>query len=151
MQSSSSPASSTLKFERILAVIGTGLCLIVSVLVWLTFSTQQSMWPLPDLYLLEILAASILGVWCLWGDEPELSPLRGILTWVTVGILFAFVIMASFSIGLWFLPVAILFVVAAILADRRKGYNLAVHLGIGLAAAFIQATLMIIIIRLFYA
>jgi hypothetical protein len=150
MQNTSSPTSSTLSLERFLAVLGTVICLVLSVLVWLVFSAQQSMWPLPDLYLLEMLAGSILATWSLWSNESGLSPLRGILTWVVVGVLFAFVIIGSFSIGFWFIPVAGLFAIAAILSDRRQGRNLVINLGIGLVAAIVQAALMLVAIRFLY-
>jgi hypothetical protein len=150
MQNTPSPAPSALNLERILAVIGMVICLIVSILVWLIFSAQQSMWPFPDLYLLEMLAVSILGTWGIWGNESRSSPHRGFLTWVVVGIFCAFVIVGSFSIGFWYMPVAGLFAIAALLADRRKGYNLAIHFFIGLAAALFQAILMFAIIRYIY-
>ena len=150
MQNTPSHAPSSHKLERFLAVIGTIICVIVSVLVWLVVSARQSMWPLPDLYLLEMITASILGMWSIWGNESSSSPPRGILTWVVVGILVAFVIMGSFSIGFWFMPAVGLFAIAAILSDRRQGRNLVIHLGIGLVAALAQAALMLIVIRLLY-
>jgi hypothetical protein len=62
MQGISTHTTSTRKLERLLAVIGTAVCLIVSVRIWQVFSAQQPMWRLPDLYLLEMVAASILGM-----------------------------------------------------------------------------------------
>ena len=108
------------------------------------------MWPLPDLYLLEMLAASFLGTWGIWNNDSKRSPLHGILIWAVVGVLFAFVIMGVFSIGFVFMPVAGLFAFAAILSDRRQAHNPIVHLGIGLAAALVQAALMLAAIRFLY-
>jgi hypothetical protein len=150
MQDISSHTTSTRKLERLLAVIGTAICLIVSALIWQVVSRQQPMWPLPDLYLLEMLAASVLGTWGIWSNGSRQSPLRGILIWVVAGVLFAFVIMGAFSIGFFFTPVAGLFAIAAILSDRRQAHNLIVHLGVGLAAALVQAALMLAVIRLLY-
>ncbi len=151
MQDISPHKPSTRKLERLLAVIGTAICLIVSAGIWVVFSAQQPMWPLPDLYLLEMFVASILGTWGIWSTESRLSPLRGILIWVVVGVLFAFVIIGAWSIGFLFTPVAGLFAIAAILSDLRQGHNLVVHLGVGLAAALAQAALMLAVIRFLYA
>jgi hypothetical protein len=150
MQDISSHTTSTRKPERLLAVVGTAICVIVSVLIWQVVSRQQPMWPLPDLYLLEMLAASVLGIWGIWNNDSRQSPLRGVLNWAVVGVLFAFVIMGSFSIGFLFIPVAGLFAIAAILSDRRQVHNLVVHIGVSLAAALVQAGLMLAAIRLLY-
>jgi hypothetical protein len=141
MQDLPSQSSSTRKLERSLAVIGTALCLIVSAGVWYAISAQQAMWPLPALYLLEMPLASVLGLWSIW------SSIRGILIWVVVGILFAFVVLGALSVGFLFLPVAILFAVAAVLFDRRLHSNLVVHLCVAVGAALLQAALMLTLIR----
>lgn len=148
MQDIHSHTTSTRKLELFLAVLGTAVCLMVSVRIWQVFSAQQPMWPLPDLYLLEMLAASVLGLWCLWSTGSRESSVRGILVWVVVGILFAFVIIGAWTVGFLFIPVAILFILAAVLFDRRQGYNLIVHVCVGLAAALSQAALMLIVIRI---
>lgn len=73
------------------------------------------------------------------------------LTWVAVGVLLGFVVMGAFSIvGLLFVPVALVFMIAAILADHRRRRNLIVHLGIGVLVAMIQVALMFAVIRLLY-
>lgn len=148
MQSASVLTPSTRNLERILAVIGTAVCLVVSILIWQVLSVQQTMWPLPDLYLLEMPAACLLGIWCIWSSGSGLSSLRGYLVWLIVGILFAFVIMGAWSVGFLFVPVAGLFAVTAVLSDLRQHEKLVFHLGAGLAAAVAQAALMLFVIRL---
>jgi hypothetical protein len=148
MQGASLRTSSTLNLERILAGIGTAVCLIVSILIWQALSAQQPMWPLPDLYLMEMLAACVLGIWCIWNSGSGRSPLRIYLVWVVVGIQFAFVIMGAWSVGFLFLPVAGLFALTAVISDRRQRGKLVFHLGAGLAAAVAQAALMLFVIRL---
>ena len=147
MKDNSSHTTSIRTLEFILALTATAICLIVSVYVWLVLSAQQPMWPLPGLYLLEMPAVSILGLWSIGSNETRLSRLRGFLTWVTVGILFAFVVLGALSVGFLIAPVAILFAIAAILSDHRQGHNLVAHLGIGLVAALAQAALMLDVIR----
>jgi hypothetical protein len=150
MQNSSSKIASTRMLERILAGIGTVVCLTVSVLVWLLVGAQQPLWPFPALYLIEMAAVSILGMACIWSNESRLSALCGISTWTAAGIMFAFVIMGAFSIGYWFLPTAGLFAIAALLSTRRQGRNLVVPLCVGLPAALAQAALMLAVIRILY-
>ncbi|HLO17378.1 MAG TPA: hypothetical protein VK206_21270 [Anaerolineales bacterium] len=148
MQNSSPSSASTRNFERFLAVIAVTLSLIISVRIWLAFSQQQPMWPLPDLYLLEMLAASTLAMLEILGNGRKQFRSHGILTWIAVGILLAFVVIGAWSIGFFFAPVAGLLAIAAIWSDRRHGRNLVVHLGIGLAAALVQAALMLAVIHL---
>jgi hypothetical protein len=148
MKNISPDSVSTGGLERFLVVIGAALCLIASVWIWLIVSRQQPMWPLPDLYLLEMIAASALAMFDILSNESKQLHLRGILVWATVGVLLAFVVMGILSIGFLYAPVAGLFAIAAILSDRRRGHNLLVHLGIGLAAALIQAALMLVVVRL---
>jgi peptidoglycan/LPS O-acetylase OafA/YrhL len=146
MQAVSPPTNSTRRLERILAVLAAAACLLICALIWQVVSAQQPMWPLPALYLLEMLAASILGVWDIWSSETRQH--GAIVTWVAAGILLAFVILGAWSVGFLFIPVASLLAAAAVLSDRRQGRNLALHLGVGLGAAFVQAALMLGIIGL---
>jgi hypothetical protein len=148
MKDNSSHTTSIRTLEFILALTATTICLIVSVYVWSVLRAQQPIWPLPGLYLLEMPAVSILGLWSIGSNETRLSTLRGFLTWVTVGILFAFVVLGALSVGFLFAPVAILFAIAAILSDHKQGHNLVAHLGIGLVATLAQAALMLVVIRL---
>ncbi len=147
MKDNSSPTTSIRTLEFILALAASAICLIVCVYVWLVLRAQQPIWPLPGLYLLEMLAVSFLGLWSIGSNETRLSRLRGFLTWVTVGILFAFVVLGVLSVGFLFAPVAVLFTIAAILSDHRQGHSLVAHLGIGLVAAVAQAALMLVVIR----
>jgi len=146
----SPPTRSTRKLERLLAALAAAICLILCTLIWQVLSAQQPMWPLPALYLLEMPAASILGLWDIWSGETRPSPSGGIVTWAVTGILFAFVIIGAWSVGFLFIPVAGLFGIAAVLSDRRQGHNLVVHLGVGLAAALAQTALMLAVIRFLY-
>jgi asparagine N-glycosylation enzyme membrane subunit Stt3 len=173
--------TSTQKFERFLAVLGTAVCLTDSIQVWQVIGAQQEMWPLPGLYLLEMVAVSALFLWAIWGDgdlrsrsggvrrplpsESGVGPttlrygvlredprraggIRGTMSWVAVGVLVAFVIMGAWSVGFLYAPVALLFIIAAILSDRRAGHNLLVHFGVAFAAALAQAAMMLAVISL---
>lgn len=147
MSSTSSHTSSAFGLERWLAGIACLLCLGVSAAVWLSLHTRQPLWPLPDLYLLEISAASSLAVWGLWDQS---SSLRRSLAWACAGVTLGFAILAGFSIGFLYLPSAGLLALACFLADLRLGGRLVAHLGIWLAAAVLQAGLMLGVIRVLF-
>jgi len=112
MQSTPSQGTSTRIIEQFFAFVGAIICLIVSVRVLQVVGEQQAMWPLPGLYLLEMLVASGLAVFAVLGDEAKQSRLRPVLIWVAVGMLLAFTIMGAWSIGFLFAPVASLFALA---------------------------------------
>ncbi len=50
---------STRSLEQFLAIVGVAVCANISALIWQSVSAQQPMWPLPALYLLEMVALSL--------------------------------------------------------------------------------------------
>ena len=134
--------------ERWIGMAAAVLCLIVSIWAWLALRTLQPLWPLPDLYLLEMIVVSSLGAWGLWRPRARFATSSMNLTWVCSGLIFGFAILAGFSIGLYYLPSGGLLAIAALLSDLRQTGRLLIHLGIGLAAAVLQAALMLAIIQI---
>ena len=148
MKNNLSRTKSTQKLQRYLAIIGMIICLVAVAIIWQAISAYQSMWPLPGLYFVEMIAACGVGMWSIWSIESSQSLLRGFLVWVVVGILFAFIFMGAASVGFLFMPVAVLFAIAAILVDRRETRYQLHHMGVAVAAALIQAVLMVVIVQL---
>ena len=136
--------------ERFLAIIGAASCLVISIRIWQVLSGQQPMWPLPSLYLLEMVAVGFAGTLGILKSDSSQSRLAGILTWAAVGVFAAFIVMGAWSIGLLFLPAGVLLLIAAILADRRRSLNSVMHLGVAAFAAIIQVALMLAVIRIIY-
>jgi hypothetical protein len=92
---------------------------------------QQPLFPLPGLYLLEIAAAGLTGLWAV-------RHLKHNLLWGITGILLAFVILGAWTIGLYLLPGTAAFLVTAItLPDRRVRRGLISLTTAGLAQAFV--------------
>jgi hypothetical protein len=83
--------------------------------------------------MVNIIQGNILGRW---------------VTWAVVGVLLAFVVMGSLSIGFCFLPIALIFTITAISLDRREWQSIVRHLGICIIAGLAQIVLMLIVIRL---
>jgi hypothetical protein len=134
--------------ERFLAVVGATVCLIVSVRIWQVLGSQQPMWPLPGLYVLELLAVSAVGMLGIFRDGSEQFASGATLTWAAVGVLFGFGVMGAWSIGLVYLPVAAIFLIAAIVSDRRRHQTSAAHVGVGVLAALAQVALMLAVVGL---
>jgi hypothetical protein len=132
--------------ERFLAIVGAVVCLIITLRIWQVFSGQQPMWPLPGLYLVEMAGLSAIGMLCIIRDDPR----GGSVAWIIVGVLLAFAVIGAWSIGPLFLPVALIFVLTAILSDRRRNRRIVFHLGLCVVAAIAQAALMLAAIRLLY-
>ena len=144
------PLNSTTKttcplLERTLAIAGTVICLVLSAILWWSIGAQQSLWPLPGLYFIEMAVLSIVcGLLAFFDGNP-----RGqFITWGTVGIFTAFSILGAWSVGFFYLPVAIIFGVIAIRSDLRNEQPVAAHVAVCLFAGLVQVALMLAAIRL---
>jgi len=132
------------KTEVILSIIAAAACLGITLWLWGSLSAVQSLWPFPALYLLELIAISAIALYSSLRDVQA----AGIIIWSVVGLFLAFVILASFTIGLFYYPVVILFTIVAILSDLRHKRKLLPHLGIFLLAAILQTGLIFFILQL---
>jgi hypothetical protein len=73
-----------------------------------------------------------------------------VITWGAVGIFSAFSILGAWSVGFFYLPVAIIFGVIAIRSDLRDKQPIAAHAGVCLIAGIVQVVLMLAAIRLLF-
>lgn len=129
----------TSPLERFLAIFAAVVCLIITILFWLSISSYQAMWPLPGLYFLEIVTLSIVTAFMFARGDP-----RGqYLTWGTAGVIGAFSILAALSVGFFYLPIALIFAGIAVTSDVRNKKNIPAHLGIFLIAGIAQFALIL--------
>jgi hypothetical protein len=141
-----SQTTPTQLFERILAFIGAVICLIVTIIIWWSISAQQSMWPLPGLYFIEMVALSSMSAFLfIRGNARD-----KILIWGAVGAIIGFSILGALSVGFFYLPVALIFFIVSITSDVRNKQRIAVHLGVCVITAVVQAAMMLTAIRLLY-
>jgi len=133
----------TTPLEKLLAIFATVVCLTVTVIIWWSISVHQSIWPLPGLYFIELVTLSLISTVVFVYSRGRIR----VISWIVAGILMAFAILGAFSIGPFYLPIAVIFTVISITSDIRNKQPLIAHIGIGLAAALIQAALMLLIIR----
>ena len=135
------------RLERILAILAAGVCLIITLVFWLSIRPYQSMWPLPGLYFVEIVALSFMSTFIFVRDD-----LRGsLMTWVAAGVISAFSFLGALSVGCFYLPVALMFSVISLTWDVRNKQNKPARLGIFLIAGIVQSVLMLVAIRLHIA
>jgi hypothetical protein len=137
----------THSLERILAIAGTVICLVVTVILWRSIGAQQSLWPFPGLYFLEM---AVLSVVCALLAFAGHNSLGQFITWVSVGIFFGFSILGAMSVGFFYLPVAVIFAVIAIRSDIKKKQHIAAHIGACLIAGIVQAVLMLAVIHILF-
>ena len=132
--------------ERLLAAGSAGVCVILTATIWQLTSQQQPMWPLPALYLLEMVSASLVGLWGIARGDTA----RSAVAWAAAGAVLGFAIIGGFSVGFFYLPMTALLALAALWRARLAWRSLPLHLGLALLAAVAQAALMLIVIRVLY-
>ncbi|HET6845622.1 MAG TPA: hypothetical protein VFH29_02235 [Anaerolineales bacterium] len=130
--------------ERTIAVLGAALSLVLTWRIWSVVAAAQNTWPFPALYFIELaaftLASAILYV--------VSSPSRHILTWITVGVLTAFSILGAWTVGLYYAPLAGLFLILAVGGDLRHGGRLLMHAAVAALAAVAEAAAILLLARL---
>lgn len=89
------PQTASRSLERFLTVVGAVTCVIVAVRIWQVVGETQPTWPLPGLYLIELVSLSVSGAYLSLRDSPH--GVAGL--WANVGVLCAFVVMGAWSIG----------------------------------------------------
>ncbi len=137
------PQVASRSIERFLAVTSMVVCLGTTAEIWQVFSPLQSMWPLPGLYLIEILLLTIAVVIMVVLD----ASLGGSMIWGSVGAMLAFAFMAAFTVGLLYAPEIVMLIAVGTLYLRRRKERFPVHLALGAAAALAQGALMLATIK----
>jgi hypothetical protein len=131
------------RLERILITLAAAICLVITLLFWFRISGYQNMWPLPSLYFIELVAISTISAFIFVRGDPRGS----LITWVAAGVISAFSILGAFSIGFFYLPIALIFTVVSVTSDVRNKQHITAHLAIFLFAGILQFVLMFIAIR----
>jgi hypothetical protein len=140
------PTTTIHPIERFLAILGAIVCLIITIPIWWSISAQQTMWPLPGLYLIEMVALSIISTFAFFRGDPR----DKFITWGAIGVIGAFSMVGAFSVGFFYLPVALIFAIISVTSDVRNKQHILAHLGICLIAGIAQGILMFAIIILLY-
>ena len=127
------------RLERILAILAVVVCLIITLVFWFTISPYQGMWPLPGLYFVEMVSLSFISTFIFVRGDPRGS----LMTWVAAGVISAFSFLGALSVGIFYLPVALMFSVISLASDVRNKQNRPARLGIFLMSVIAQLALML--------
>ena len=131
-------------FERFVAILGAVLCLLTTIVLWASISAHQTMWPLPGLYFLEMLALSVVS-----SSIFVRGDLRSrFITWGAAGAMSAFSILGALSVGFFYLPLALIIAVLSVISDVRNKRRITAHLVSFLIGGISQSVLMLAVIRL---
>lgn len=95
-----------------------------------------SLWPFPGIVLLEIAVLGLMGLVAVGLD-------REVLTWAVVGALVGLMFLGIFSVGPFLFPTVSAFLVAALMADRRKERRSLPKLGLAAVTMIGNAVLLI--------
>jgi len=107
----------------------------------ITIEGILSQWPFPLIYFIEIASLGIIGLVAVAKIQLNLKSNWSGVPWVCSGVLFAFVILGAWTIGLFLLPAMILFLVTGILVDKKTGGEIPLHLVYFVSAGIAQAAL----------
>ena len=116
--------------ERTLALLAAAICLILTLLVWQWSGRQQPMWPLPALYLIQLLALTVAAAAATFRHVAA----AGALIWLAFGAISAFSVLTE-PFGLLYVPVAVLLLTMGLLFIRRTGPRPWMFLGLAAVAA----------------
>ena len=132
--------------RRYIALLAVASSLAITIGLWQVISGYQEMWPLPALYLLEMVLLTAIAAFIVFLDTR--AALFG--CWAITGAISAFAILGAFSIGFAYIPVVLLVAVATLLGPNMglKGYIAGITTGILAGAA--QAGVMLAAIRGLY-
>ncbi len=140
MQNNRSDKSSRL--EMFLALAGLAICLFVTAFIWGGIASQQPMWPLPGAYFTEVMVLSAVnGI--LWVTHNRW---RRWVNLAAAGIFSVLVVIGLFSIGLFYIPNALIYLLLAILSGIRAKQKPWLPMAIALIAAAVQLLLMLLAI-----
>jgi hypothetical protein len=129
-----------------LILSGTGCltCIIITAVIGSSLASLQNIWLLPGAYFLEITIGAMAGFLAVLTRHPGASK----VLWIYCGTLLVFILMASFSVGFFFIPVLVIFGVVSILLDLKQKKLLPAHLGLFFCGLILQLVLMLAILWL---
>jgi len=131
-----------------LSGIGVVISIVNCIVVWQVVSSYQPMFPLPALYLFELIAGGVIGWLGIIYGEVVALPYGAYLPWVTVGVVAAFVVLGAMSVGFFYLPVLLLFIATVILFDVRTKRMIVLDFGVAGVVALVQAGIMLVVIQI---
>jgi hypothetical protein len=112
--------------------------------IWQVISAQQAMWPLPALYLIEMLVLPAAAC-AILVRRPGLGTAAA---WGAAGATAGFAVMGAWSVGPVYVPIALLLLGAGVLGLAGTRRPVFPQLVIAIVAAGLQATVMLTMVAL---
>jgi len=97
------------------------------------------LWPFPLVYFLEIIGLGVLGVLAVYNFQGKKKSTWSGVPWICSGILLAFVILGSWTIGFFLLPAMVIYLAIGIISDKQVQGDIPRHLIYFVAAGIAQA------------
>ena len=127
------------QIEMVISALGSIVCFLTTYLIWRSFIPYQDFWLLPGFYFIELLLGASICFFAYLLRVPQAST----ITLIYSGILCAFILLASFSVGILFVPVFLIFAGLSIFTAIRHRQNLLSKLGIFVISVLIQSAFML--------
>jgi len=127
-----------------LAILAGVNCILV-VILFASYETSNFtesilvLWPFPLIYFLEIIGLGVLGVLAVYNLQVNNNSIWSGIPWICSGILLAFVILGSWTIGFFLLPAMVIYLVIGIISDKQIQGDIPRHLIYFVAAGIAQA------------
>jgi hypothetical protein len=141
----SKPKDKSSRFELFIAGLGAAACIAITVTIWISLVSYQSIWLLPGAYFLELMTGAILCILSFLYCFQRAS----LVSWIYSGVLVVFIVLAGFTVGFLYIPVFIIFGGLSIYSDLKHKKPIFAHLGIFLCAGILQSGVMLAVIQLY--
>ena len=128
----------------LLAAAAAVAALAAAIRIWRVVGSQQPMWPLPALYLIEMVALPVAACVALL-RRPAVGTA---FAWAAGGATCSFVVLGAWTVGLFYLPIALLLLGAGIIALLKSRGRLLPSLLMAVLGAALQAGIMLVVVAL---
>jgi len=140
----SDPKNTAYWIELFVSAVGVAVCLLITYFIWRSLAPNQDMWLLPGLYLIELAAGSAICFLAFYLQHPRATT----ISWIYSGILVVFIVLGSFTVGLLYVSVFLIFAGLSIYSTNRHHQNLLVKLGIFVFSILVQLGFVLFFVRI---
>lgn len=140
------------KAALIIPVILASAATLISIFTAIYFGQEQvallegeSIWPLPGFIFIELIVFSLIGLAATILDIKESSYRWGLLIWSISGGIISIAILGIFSVGLFILPSALIYLCISLLLDLLNGRIILPGVGLVLLAGLVNGALIILL------
>lgn len=130
-------------FELLVAGLGMAACLVLTYFFWRGLADYQSIWLLPGLYFVELATGSVVCFLAYFLQHPQAAT----ISWIFSGILLVFIVLASFTVGIFYIPVFLIFIGLSLYSVIRQRRNLLVRLVVFTLSMLFQLAVMLVFVR----